>query len=80
MFQKKCQTCQLYAPQARTCQIMIPQMHGKIGPEDHCSHHNDHLQFCEVCGAGLLDPLIEVVNGTVHIYCGNCFMQPRPQS
>jgi hypothetical protein len=77
MFQKKCQTCQLYVPQARTCQIMIPQMQGKIGPEDYCSQHNDHLLTCEVCGAGLLEPLIELIDGTVHVYCGNCINHPR---
>ena len=77
MFQKKCATCNIYAPQARTCQIMIPQMQGKISPEDYCSQHNDNMLFCEVCGAGLLEPLIEVINGTVHVYCGNCINHPR---
>lgn len=78
MFQKKCATCNIYVPQARTCQIMIPAMQGKIGPEDYCSQHNDHILFCEVCGAGLIEPLIEVKpDKTVHVYCGNCINQPR---
>lgn len=78
MFQKKCATCQIYVPQARTCQIMIPAMQGKVSPEDYCSKHNDHMGFCEVCGAGLLEPLIEVKDdNSVHVYCGNCINLPR---
>lgn len=77
MFQKKCQTCQLYVPQTHACQIMVPQMQGRIGPEDYCSKHKDHLLICEVCGAGLLAPIIEVVNDTVHVYCDNCVNFPR---
>ena len=77
MFQKRCQTCQLYIPQARTCQIMIPAMRGKIAPDDYCSKHNDHLLTCEICGAGLLEPFIEVVDETTHVYCGNCINHSR---
>ena len=77
MFQKKCQTCQFYIPQTSTCQIMITQMQGKIKPEDYCSQHNDHILACEVCGGGILEPFIEVVDGKVHIYCGNCIHLPR---
>ena len=77
MFQKKCATCNIYVPQSRSCQIMIPAMQGKIGPDDHCSKHNDEMIFCEVCGAGLLEPFIEVIDGTVHIYCSNCLSNHR---
>lgn len=70
MFQKKCSTCQLYIPQSKTCQIMIPAMQGKIEPDDYCSQHNDHILACEICGAGLLEPFIYVDNdGKIHIAC-----------
>ena len=73
MFQKKCQTCQLYVSQNKACQIMIPQMQGKIEPDDYCSQHNDHVQVCEICGGGLLESFIEVdADGKVHIYCARC--------
>ena len=74
MFQKKCNTCQLYIPQNRTCQIMIPAMAGKVDPTDHCSFHNDNLLICEICGGGLLEPIIEVVDDIPHVYCANCAM------
>ena len=77
MFQKKCETCQIYVPKTQSCQIMGPQMQGKIKPTDYCSHHNDHLVFCEVCGAGLLSPYIEVIDGEVHVYCDRCLMSHR---
>lgn len=72
MFQKKCATCQLYLPQHRTCQIMMPLMQGKIGPEDHCSQHNDHLAVCENCGAVLLESFVEVKEDGAHVYCERC--------
>ena len=71
MFQKKCQTCHLYVPQNKACQIMIPQMQGKIEPDDYCSQHNDHILTCEICGGGLLEPFIYIdKDGKTHIACG----------
>ena len=78
MLQKQCQSCKIYIPQARTCRIMVPAMQGRIGPEDYCSKHKEHLLTCEICGADLLAPIIEVVDGAVHVYCDNCVNFPRP--
>lgn len=77
MFQKKCDTCNLYVRQSLTCQIMVPQMAGRVQPTDYCSKHNDHLPICERCGAGLLDPIIEVFDGKVHILCAQCNQLPH---
>lgn len=78
MFQKKCQTCHLYLPQQLGCQIMIPQMQGKINPDDYCSQHNDHILTCENCGGGLLESFIEIdADGKPHIYCAHCITMLR---
>lgn len=77
MFQKKCETCNLYVPRNFTCQLMIPQMQGKVKPTDYCSQHNDHLLTCERCGAGVLEPFIEYIDGKTHILCGQCIVLPH---
>lgn len=76
-FQKNCGSCRLYIPAQKTCQIAVPQMAGQYEPDDFCSKHKNVLCTCEVCGAGLLDPLIEYINGTVHIYCPQCIQNPH---
>lgn len=75
----KCGTCALYVPQAKSCQIMIPQKQGKITPSDYCSQYVDKIDQCEICGAGLLVPIIELVNDEVHIYCQNCLIRCETQ-
>ena len=65
----RCRNCALYLPQSNTCQIMIPALQQKIKPNDFCSHFKEQLYTCEICGAGLLDPIIEVKDGVVHIFC-----------
>ena len=77
MWQKTCKTCDLYIPQQKTCQIMGQMMMGKMEPTDHCSKHNDHIAVCEICGGGLLEPIIEMVGTEVHIYCANCYPMER---
>lgn len=66
--------CQLYIPQVKTCQIMIPQMQGRIKPEDYCSKHTQNLAICERCQGATLIPFIryDKENNEVHVYCGNC--------
>lgn len=75
----KCGTCALYVPKTKTCQIMIPQKQGKISPTDYCSLHVDRINQCEICGAGLLIPIIETVGDETHIYCQNCLIQRETQ-
>ena len=79
MFQKKCETCAIYLPQNLTCQIMTPAMQGKIKPTDYCSHHKDksELLTCDVCGRGLLNPIIETKDDGVHVYCDICLAQQQ---
>ena len=76
----RCAKCKLYLPQTKTCQIMIPQMQGKIEPEDHCSKCMPIISICEVCGGGTLTPFIEIEGETVHTYCQNCLMQKHAQN
>ena len=75
----KCETCALYVPQARTCQIMIPQKQGKISPTDYCSLYVNKIDQCEICGAGLLESIIEVIGDETHFYCQNCLIQRELQ-
>ena len=75
----KCANCKLYLPQNKTCQIMIPQMQGKIEPNDFCSQHHPEIALCETCGAGVLIPFIEVIDEDAHIYCPNCLAQKKMQ-
>ena len=63
MWQKICNTCNLYISQQKTCQIMSPIMRGKMEPTDHCSKHNDHIAVCEACGQGTLEPFIDIDDG-----------------
>ena len=77
---EQCQTCQLYLAQQKICQLMIPQMQGKIQPTDFCSQHMKDIPLCETCGAGVLTPFIEVIGDTeYHVYCPNCINQKRLQ-
>ena len=68
----KCHSCKLYLPQQKTCQLMIPQMQGRIGPDDYCSKHMSDIAICEHCGGAILTPYVRIVNNTVHTYCANC--------
>ena len=61
---------------------MIPQMQGKILPNDYCSQFQAEIEVCEICGMGVLQPFIETEGeNEVHIYCQNCAMthQTKPQ-
>ena len=71
----RCSKCKLYRPNERTCQIMIPQMQGKISPNDYCSQIQTEIEYCEICGGGLLVPIIEIIGDEVYIYCQNCLLQ-----
>lgn len=71
---EKCNTCKLYIPQQKTCQIM-PNLAGRINPDDFCSQHKNHLEVCELCGVGLLIPIIRVQDNVVHTYCENCIQR-----
>lgn len=69
----KCATCKLYIPQQKTCQLMIAPMQGQIEPTDYCTKYVDKIEYCELCGNGILAPLIEAsANGEVHTYCASC--------
>lgn len=68
----RCAKCKLYLAENKTCQIMIPAMRGKINPEDYCSKCVTEISVCEKCGGGVLVPIVEVKDDTVHIYCQNC--------
>ena len=68
---KYCNTCKIYIPQAKTCQLM-PTLQGKIEPTDQCSQHKDELEQCEKCGRGILDVYIRVIDNVVHVYCQDC--------
>ena len=76
-FNKNCGSCRLYIPAQKTCQIAVPQLAGKFEPDDFCSKHINYLPQCEICGAGLLEPLIEVKDGKAHIYCANCIVREK---
>lgn len=54
---------------------MIPQMQGKISLNDYCSQIQTEIKYCEICGGGLLVPIIEIIRDEVHIYCQNCLLQ-----
>ena len=76
----RCNKCKLYIPAQRTCQIMIPQMQGKISPEDYCSQFQAEVNVCEICGGGILQPFIEIEGeDKVHTYCQNCLMMREQQ-
>ena len=75
----KCGTCALYVPQTKSCQIMIPQKQGKLSPADYCSQYVDKINQCEICGGGLLVPIIEVVGEDIHFYCQNCIIKRETQ-
>ena len=77
MWQKKCNTCNLYLPQQKTCQIMGQLMAGKVEPDGFCKWHNDHVARCEYCGAGTLEPVLTFIGDEVHVYCFNCIQQIR---
>lgn len=72
MYPNKCITCKLYIPQTQTCQIMIAQMRGKILPTDTCSQHKTYLAQCSICGVGLLNPIVESINGELKAFCEHC--------
>lgn len=76
-FNKNCGSCGLYIPQQKTCQIAVPQLAGKFESDDFCSKHISHLPQCEICGVGLLEPLIEINDGKAHIYCPQCIQKPH---
>ena len=67
-----CETCALYIPWARSCQIMSPLLQGKIKVNDYCTQYRSFLHRCERCGNGTLAPIIEAIDGITHIYCENC--------
>lgn len=73
-FKQQCQTCTLHKVATNSCYLM-PSMQGQITPTDFCSKHKSDLLTCEICGSGLLDPLIEIIEEKVHIYCDNCYKQ-----
>lgn len=68
---KYCNTCKLYIPQQKTCQLM-PNLAGIITEKDYCSQHKDYIEQCELCGVGLLKPIIRYQDNIVHTYCINC--------
>lgn len=71
----KCNNCKLYLADRKTCQLMIPQMKGKIEPTDYCSKHMPEIQVCMYCGQPLLTPLVEVIKeDETRIYCQTCYM------
>lgn len=46
----------------------------KVEPEaDYCSHHQDTITVCEICGSALISPgIIDLVNDTPHTICPQC--------
>lgn len=78
MFLRKCETCKLYIPNEKTCQIMAPIMKNKILPQDFCSKYTNTIYQCEVCGVGILWPVILTIDGINHTYCENCIMTKIP--
>ena len=53
----------------------MPNLAGRINPDDFCSQHRNHLEVCELCGVGLLIPIIRVQDNVVHTYCENCIQR-----
>lgn len=68
---KCCNTCKIYIPQVKTCQLM-PSLQGQIKPDDYCSQHKDEIEQCELCHKGILKPYLRVVDDIVHVYCEEC--------
>lgn len=43
---------------------------------DYCSKYKSTLFFCDVCGAGILDPIVEIKEDkTVRVFCAQCANQ-----
>lgn len=65
-----CRTCALCDPSQSVCRLF----HHKIDiDQDFCSRHTKSLIQCEICGAPMLEPFIDLsIEGEYHVICGNC--------
>lgn len=65
----KCRTCCLRDATTSVCAISNTVVDAD---KDFCSKHKTELAYCEICGSGLLMPILVPEGEKYHMLCPNC--------
>ena len=68
----KCRTCCLRDTTTSVCAISNTVVDAD---KDFCSKHKTELIYCEICGSGLLSPILVPEGEKYHMLCPNCSEQ-----